>query len=139
MREQNSYAGFCAGAYLGGADKCGIRLLDIASVNAVRKGKHGDLHGMVCVSSPTSNVLLMMDYHNGPVYDFSLPQGVQCVGIVARVDEELRCVRGKMREKPCIVRGKHGRGHVLLCGPHPERTDGLEEWTYQLLLSVARK
>jgi len=33
-----------------------------------------------------------------------------------------------MVDTPAIVRGRYGRGRVLLFSPHPEKTDGLESW-----------
>ena len=33
-----------------------------------------------------------------------------------------------MIDTPAIVRGRFGKGRVLLFSPHPEKTEGLEEW-----------
>jgi hypothetical protein len=58
--------------------------------------------------------------------------------VVTDVSDELARVRSKMRAKPCIVRTVYGLGRVVLCGPHPEHTVGLEDWTWELLLSARR-
>jgi len=44
--------------------------------------------------------------------------------------------RSKMHRKPCIVSGSCGKGKVVLCGPHPECTAGLEDFTWSLIRSV---
>lgn len=133
VRLGGGYVGFCAGAFLGGSS-----YLHLVEVDHVRNlHKNGDLKGRVDVQ-PEQGQPVTMNFHNGPVWHFKLPKGVVACGVVTGVSEELSHVRNKMRAKPCIIQTSYGRGRVVLCGPHPEHTQGLEEWTWELLLSARR-
>ncbi len=70
-------------------------------------------------------------YHNGPLYPgFGMPKDIEIVAIIKEgVGEKGR----KMKRKSTIIRGRYGRGKVVLCGPHPEQTEGLEEFTWKLI------
>lgn len=52
--------------------------------------------------------------------------------------EGLKKVRTKMMKKVAIVSGLCGNGRVILCGPHPEATEGLEDYTLSLITSAMR-
>jgi len=41
-----------------------------------------------------------------------------------------------MLNTAAIISAKYGKGMVVLCGPHPEQTVGLEYFTLQMILSA---
>lgn len=39
-----------------------------------------------------------------------------------------------MLGKSCLLRSKYGKGYVVVCGPHPEVSQDLVDFTYQLIM-----
>lgn len=135
VRLGGGYLGFCAGAFLGGAKF--LRLIDIDHVSSMTKH---DLGGQVqCVDGSLKGDVLTMNFHNGPVYDWKVPEKVTVLAKALEVSDELRAVRSKMRGKPVIVESCYGAGTVVLCGPHPEHTEGLEDYTWNLLVKCRKR
>ena len=139
VRRGGGYIGFCAGAFLGGASF--LKLVEVEHVAKLVKA--GDLKGQVRCAEAAADAgavvaEVSMNYHNGPVYDWKLPRGVCVVATAVDVSNDLSKVRSKMRNKPMIVESTFGAGHVVLCGPHPEHTDGLQEWTWRLISRCIR-
>lgn len=146
------YIGFCAGAFLGGTNSknpdFGLRLLDVSIVSCVRKAAT-DLRGKVQVKAgdfhddeaafPDGSATLMVNYRNGPLFpegNVLKKRGVSIIASVVECSSLPKQFRSKMHRKPCIVEGSFGRGRVVLCGPHPEHTDGLEDFTWSLFEKV---
>jgi glutamine amidotransferase-like uncharacterized protein len=125
VREGGGYVGFCAGAFLM-EDTLGLQHMQ----NVHRKGDR-DLEGTVTLQL-ASGAAVAANYHNGPVYDWRLPAGV--VSVATLTDPFTGNLPAcKMRKKSAVVLGTLGRGRVLLCGPHPEHTAGLEDVTAALV------
>ena len=141
VKNGGGYLGFCAGSYLGetrGTNTLG--LLPISSTTFCRKS-NSDLSGMVSVRAKNGDIN-KMKYHNGPIYDFETKYkktGIECIGVIEEAEGESLCkVKSKMRKKACIVKGNFGKGTVILSGPHPEATEGLEDFTFSLIMQSMR-
>lgn len=147
------YIGLCAGACLGGAistnqSSVGIGLLPVRCVSSVWKAKEdmkakievkaGDFHDSNAVFEDGSETVSIR-YRNGPLFPEGKTlkkQGIEVVASVVDCTQLPKPCRSKIHRKPCIIQGTYGRGRVLLCGPHPEHTDGLEDFTWKLFERV---
>lgn len=155
VAQGGGYVGFCAGAFLGGVCSSnpafGLRLLPVCFVSSVRKSNE-DLRGHVQVKAgeyhdqdaefPDHSKTLTMAYHNGPLFPEGKvlkKLGITVVASVTECSALPKQFRSKMHRKPCIIKGTHGKGRVLLCGPHPEHTDGLEEFSWSLFEGVCHQ
>jgi glutamine amidotransferase-like uncharacterized protein len=133
VREGGGCVGFCAGAFLL-QPLLGVKHM----ANVHRKGDR-DLIGTVTLQPRDGGgASVVANYHNGPVYDWTLPPGAVAVATLADpLTGDLPA--SKMRGKSAIVTGRVGKGRVRLCGPHPEHTEGLEDYTVSLLRMVLRE
>lgn len=129
QRYGGGYLGFCAGAFLGGSKFLGLIEIDFVA----NLTKCGELKGEVLCSVGEESIT--MNYHNGPVWDWKLPKNVLAIATAQDVSNSLSKVRSKMRCKPVIVK----QGHIVLCGPHPEHTDGLEDYTWALIMQCVEE
>ncbi len=145
------YLGICAGAFLGAIDlrnpSFGLCLLPIAFVASVLK-QNADLVGTIRVkpgqfldettSFPDGNAeSVEMRYRNGALFECESKKQqkkVQIIGCVVECSQIKKVqFRSKMMRKAAIVQGRFGKGNVILCGPHPEATPGLENFTWKLI------
>jgi len=142
------YVGICAGAFLGSVNNSstvGLTLLDVPYVKKLWKDGE-DLRGDIILSlNDTASPWKKADelhteiechYHNGAIFPpYHLPKGIT---VLAAIKEGTggKAKSAKMRRKATILKGKFGRGHVVLCGPHPEQTVGLEEFTWNMIAAA---
>jgi glutamine amidotransferase-like uncharacterized protein len=130
------FVGVCAGAFLGAVNSkdvsFGLRLLPVSFVPSVLKSTE-ELCGVIEVSVDLNP--LKMRYRNGPLFaqeELKKHSDVAVIGVVTECSAMPKQFRSKMIRKSCIVAGKFGKGHVVLCGPHPEVSKELDEFTWSL-------
>lgn len=143
-----AYMGVCAGAYLSSrARENYLALIPLDTVDKehwyrVNDGTPVDVEltaaGMDVFGVSKSRVRII--YENGPIFgkleqpDESLkPLGFFRSEVVAHGGRE-----GVMLGAPAMVLGRYGRGLVIACSPHPEKTPGLRfmilralKWLYE--------
>jgi len=142
------YVGICAGAFLGsyntGSATSGLNLLQVAWSRHKLFKDGEDLRGdIVLTLNDCASRWYIKDeefkdevechYHNGAIFPpYGLPKGVT---ILATIKEGTggKSKAAKMRRKATIISGKYGQGNVILCGPHPEQTIGLEDFTWKMI------
>jgi hypothetical protein len=149
VRDGGLYFGVCAGAYLSSeAKRNDLGLLPISTLDQehwyrVDDGTPVDIEltpaGMDVFGLKDSRVKII--YENGPIFGKPIdktdpsftPLGFYRSEVVARGGE-----RGVMLGAPSMILSRYGKGLVLACSPHPEKTEGLRwiilhalEWMYQ--------
>jgi len=138
------YFGVCAGAYLGGGNpRVGLGLLEVKQNKKLWKHEP-DIYGDVELKlgdNSTSKVVASgapfpCMYRNGPLFSrYCLPKQIEVVAVIVKGTGSNKVAK-KMVGLATIVRGKCGKGSVVLCGPHPEQTKGLQDFTWELISSV---
>ena len=134
-----AYLGVCAGAYLALDNySWGLKLLPLDSFDR-EHWRRGQASLEIELSEAGQRVFnasadpsLHIEFRQGPLMRTSATIGDRSE---AEVLAWFRTGVGKgdadpqtMVDTPAIVRGEFGDGRVLLFSPHPEKTDGLEEW-----------
>ena len=144
-----NYIGICAGAYLGSFNEkkgVGIKLLQNQFFIF---GKQINLKGKItlrinddsCEWFDTNLIEFQCVYHNGAFWDIdkinkinkNIKDNNDKIKIIAKIKQG---INDKMKNKAAIICGKYGKGKVLLCGPHPEQTKELKQFTLNLLTCV---
>lgn len=147
------YLGICAGAFLGAVNSVhplsGLRLLPVSFSPSVLKSPV-ELCGMIVVKpgrfddndarfadfsiDDDESKHLTMRFRNGCLFaPEQLKKGeVEVVASVSECNSMPKRFRSTMIRKACIIAGKFGLGNVVLCGPHPEVTETLDEFTWGL-------
>jgi len=135
VRQGGGYVGICAGAYLATSGfSWGLKILDAKTVSPKwRRGR-----GTVEIE-PTEEGRRILGadgrvgilYVNGPILMpaevDALPDYVPLAFFRTELAENGTPV-GVMTDSPAIVAGPCGGGRVLCFSPHPEQTDGLEDF-----------
>jgi glutamine amidotransferase-like uncharacterized protein len=98
-----------------------------------RFGKSVNMAGSVVMSLFDQQVKCV--YHNGPFFD--LKTIGNDVEVISLIEEGVKGFE-HMNGKASIISGMYGQGKVVLVGPHPEQTKGLEEDTFRLISSTFR-
>ena len=136
------FVGVCAGAFAGSGctqhPDCGLRLLPVMYLR--HKQPSRDVRGTVTLALGNEAVewaagtqALDCYYHNGALFPaYHLPPGVR---VLATVKEGIAGVP-TMRRRATVLAGKFGRGNVVLCGPHPEQTAGLQDFTWRMICAA---
>lgn len=82
-------------------------------------------------------------YHNGSFYDPKKLKDDQIlsenVGFIDTVEDSnlsRNTFKTQMKDKAAIIKQKFGHGDVICCGCNPEITNGLEEFTFDLLTKL---
>ena len=137
VQEGGGYVGFCAGGYLAAMPpsnkpkKPGIGLI---KVKYILPDQMKELRGTVFtqLNLPSFQDTLDIPYHNGPIYEISTDDlsTVEILGIIRRQDVGWH----EMNNKPCILKSKYGKGHVVVCGPHPALSKTLNQLTYEIMM-----
>lgn len=152
ISQGGGYVGFCAGAYLGShcsaqnADESRLGLLDVKwTTKPWEEFLVGEMTLNFSESEQNFTSLdgkITCEYRNGP-YWAEENIGENCFTIAAVENANLPASAEEYRKfvegKSAIVGGNFGNGRVVLCGPHPETTSGLEDLTLEILLSVLPK
>ena len=134
------YVGFCAGAYLAAlppldkAHKPGIGLIHTRYILPPKTLElKGHLH--VQLGMPNYSETVVMLYHNGAIFeDPGETDGnsdIENLGYITKlVDIDWNTMLGKS----CLLRSTYGKGYVVVCGPHPEASQDLADFTYHLIM-----
>lgn len=132
------YVGICAGAYLASLppidrpNKPGIGLIN---ARYYLPNRTLELKGEIFVRIKNKGIM-WMTYHNGTVYDNIDDKNIEIIGVIINI----RNIKWKkLIGKACILKSKYGKGNVVVCGPHPEQTKGLEKLTYKLIMMASNK
>jgi putative intracellular protease/amidase len=137
VREGGGYLGICAGAYLACSGfEWGLGVLNAKTVSSRwRRGK-GDVQ---IEMTPRGNAITgvaaqkhAIRYANGPIIKPDTRGDLPAFEPLAFFRTELAendSPKGAMIDSPAIVRGTFGKGRVISSSPHPEQTDGMEQFT----------
>jgi len=141
------YVGICAGAFMGSVccHSTGFELLSVPHLNHDLFKNRADLLGTITLSlqdnaiswksKPQITFETECHFHNGAIFPRNLPASITQLATIKAGIGGMRKT-AVMRSKSTIIYGKYGQGTVVLCGPHPEQTTGLEEFTWQMILKA---
>jgi predicted deacylase len=134
VRGGGGFVGVCAGAYLALSDfGWSLGLLDARTVSPKWRRGRGVVEiaptpaGRTALDLPEGAIKIR--YGNGPVFQPFGSLDVPDYEVWARYRTELAeggAPRGIMIDSPAIAAGAYGAGRVVVLGPHPEQTKGLE-------------
>jgi len=116
------YVGICAGAFL----QCSY----IDGLVPVKIKKDNSKRGYGIVGLKYNETIFNSIYHNGPVFAANKKIETICTYM-----NDVGYLNNKMIYNPAIIRYKLGKGVFILCGPHPEQTEGLEKFTRAMILN----
>ena len=132
------YIGICAGAYLALDNyEWSLRLLPLDSYDRIHWRRGNATLGIELEDAgvslfPDAEKRMDIEFRQGPLM---LPSENLEDREPAEVLAWFKSGVGRngadpntMIDTPAIVRGRFGKGRVLLFSPHPEKTEGLEEW-----------
>jgi predicted deacylase/glutamine amidotransferase-like uncharacterized protein len=141
------FIGICAGAYLATSGfSWGLKILDAKTVSpkwergkAVVKIELTDKGRQILGNRPG---LLDCKYHNGPILCPAKVEALPDYEVLAFFRTEVaekNSPKGIMINSPAIADGRCGKGRVLVISPHPEQTDGLEEFVPRAIAWVTSR
>jgi len=147
VEDGNGYIGICAGAYLATSGfSWGLKILDAKTPSpkwergrAVVKIELTDKGRQILGNRPG---LLDCKYHNGPLLCPAKIESLPDYEVLAFFRTEVaknNAPEGIMINSPAIVAGRCGKGLVLVISPHPEQTDGLEEFVPRAIAWVTQQ
>ncbi|CAF1023149.1 unnamed protein product [Didymodactylos carnosus] len=100
-------------------------------------------------NSSNDHCTLSMNYHNGAFFEISDNKESSSdadnnednndITVIGHVTELYGINLRTMIGKAAIIKSSYGCGSVVLCGPHPETTEGLEQFTFNLIMEAAPK
>ena len=139
------YLGICAGAYLAlsGSEKW-LGLVDGKTKSPKWQRGVGDVWvevtplGAEIVGRPARE--LSVRYANGPIFRPAYRDDLPDFEPLALFRSELAkngSPPGIMVDSPAMVRGRYGRGRVVISSPHPEQTAGWEPTVLQMVRWIA--
>jgi glutamine amidotransferase-like uncharacterized protein len=145
VEDGNGYIGICAGAYLATSGfSWGLKILDAKTASpkwrrgiAVVKIELTDKGRDILGNRPG---LLDCKYHNGPILCPAKVEALPDYEVLAFYRTEVaehNSPKGIMINSPAIAAGRCGKGRVLVISPHPEQTEGLEEFVPRAIAWVA--
>ena len=130
------YLGICAGSYLACEGfSWGLHVLDAKTVSP--KWKRGVGNVQIELTDKGREIFgdrrgrLTVRYANGPILKPAGSDAIPDFEPLAFFRSELAkndTPKGVMVNSPAIVAGHFGRGRVLCISPHPEQTEGLEDF-----------
>jgi len=130
------YVGICAGAYLATSGfSWGLKILDAKTVSP--KWERGRATVKIELTDKGRQILgdrrglLDCKYHNGPILCPAKVESLPDYEVLAFFRTEVaehNSPKGIMVNSPAAVAGRCGKGHVIVISPHPEQTDGLEDF-----------
>ena len=130
------FVGVCAGAYLALANfTWSLGILDGKTISPKWRRGRGQVEieptaaGGTALAVPPSRVAVR--YGNGPVFEPFGSEEIPDYEVWVRYCTELAeggAPPGVMIDSPAIAAGSFGEGRVVVIGPHPEQTRGLEAW-----------
>lgn len=136
VEKGGGYVGVCAGAYLACSGfSWSLGVLDAKTVSSKWMRGKGQVKievtpsGQQVTGTPSGQTEIR--YVNGPIIQPADRPDVPDYEPLAIFRSELAengTPAGVMIDSPAWARGAFGRGRVLISSPHPEQTDGMEEW-----------
>ena len=140
VADGGGYVGLCAGAYLAAvppldkAHKPGIGLIDTRYIlPATTLELKGKIHVQLRMPNYKKNVVI--PYHNGAIFEHpDETEGNNCIENLGYITKLVGINWNTMLGKSCLLRSKYGKGYVVVCGPHPEASQDLVDFTYQLIM-----
>jgi hypothetical protein len=141
------YVGICAGAYLAcDGFSWGLHVLNAKTPSSKWQRGHGDVKlefteaGQKTLGFPAGE--MDVHYWNGPIL---IPAGDKALeefeplAFFRSEFAEHDSPKGVMVNSAAIVRGKFGKGRVLVSSPHPEQTPGMDGFVEHAVRWVAGK
>lgn len=135
VSEGGGYVGVCAGAYLALAGfSWGLHVIDAKTVSPRWKRGKATLEmtftaaGRRALRRGRRGVSVL--YHNGPVFEPADVEALSDYDVWATYETEVSrngTPKGVMVGSPAIAAATYGEGRVVVIGPHPEQTKGLED------------
>ncbi|MEP6667566.1 MAG: BPL-N domain-containing protein [Chthoniobacter sp.] len=134
VQDGGGYLGICAGAYLACSKyPWSLGLLDAQTVSSKWRRGVGDVQLEITPAgqhlSSLSTEKRNIHYANGPIIKPAGRTDLAPYEPLAFFRTELAehdSPVGAMVNSPAIVRGRFGKGRVIISSPHPEQTPGLE-------------
>jgi hypothetical protein len=141
------YVGICAGAYLAcDGFSWGAKVLNAQTVSPKWQRGRGDVKieltddGKKIFGDKTG--AFDVHYANGPIiqpaHDAALPE-YKPLAIFRTELAEHDSPKGAMTGSPAIAAAECGKGRVITISPHPEQTDGLDEFVTRAIEWVGRR
>jgi glutamine amidotransferase-like uncharacterized protein len=145
VQQGGGYVGICAGAYLACSGGNMLGILNAKSAPKWRRGK-----GMVKIevtplgeqSTSLPAKIQEVLYNNGPILTPDQREDLPKFETLAFYRTEMSkmgATKGAMVNTPAIVSGSCGKGRVMISGPHPEQTAGMEKFVERAVKWVAGK
>jgi len=141
------YVGICAGAYLAcDGFSWGLHVLNAKTPSAKWQRGRGDVKlefteaGQKTLGFPAGQ--MDVHYANGPILISAGDKTLEDFEPLAFFRTELAehdSPKGVMVNSAAIVRGKFGKGRVLVSSPHPEQTPGMDAFVEHAVRWVAGK
>ncbi len=139
------YVGICAGAYLACSGfSWGIGVLNAKTVSSKWRRGRGEVQieatalGKETIGLATEKRAI--SYANGPIIKPDTRDDLPAFETLAHFRTELAengSPVGAMVNSPAIVRAAFGKGRVITSSPHPEQTEGLDNFVEQAVRWVA--
>jgi glutamine amidotransferase-like uncharacterized protein len=130
------YLGICAGSYLACANySWGLKIIGAKTASPKWKRGQGDVQmeltekGRIIFGNRTGT--FPVRYSNGPILKPAEADSIPDFEPLAYFRTELAehdTPKGLMVDSPAIVAGRYGKGRVICISPHPEQTQGLEDF-----------
>lgn len=134
VEQGGTFIGICAGAYLGcnATNLIGLGLIKASPSKKIFK-KDNNIGGLITLNC--DDVSYDCKYRNGALFvSYLLPRDVEICGRITHASNSFhKSTANKMKGLAAIIRSRCERGSVLLCGPHPESTDGMEDYTWHMI------
>lgn len=136
VRNGGGYVGICAGAYLAcnGFD-WGVGVLNAKTISSKWQRGKGTVKAELLPTTDlfTNKTAKTFDvlYANGPIIQPNTSSNIPPYETIAAFRTELAkndTPKGIMINAPAMARGTYGQGRVVISSPHPEQTDGLEDF-----------
>ena len=141
------YVGICAGAYLAcDGFSWGLHVLNAKTPSSKWQRGHGDVKlefteaGQKTLGFPAGQ--MDVHYFNGPILISAGDKALEEFEPLAFFRTEFAehdSPKGVMVNSAAIVRGKFGKGRVLVSSPHPEQTPGMDAFVEHAVRWVAGK
>lgn len=145
VKDGGGYIGICGGAYLAcGGFSWGLGILNAKTVSS--KWMRGRAEVQIEVTAEGQKITSIpakqqeIHYANGPIIKpaglTELPAYEPLAFFRSEVSEH-DSPKGAMINSPAWVRGTCGKGRVLISSPHPEQTEGMENFVEHAVRWVA--
>ena len=137
IRDGGGYVGICAGSYLACTNySWGLKILNAKTVSPKWRRGRGQVEMEIAPAGVEATGLeagkKQVRYVNGPIIEPANVEGLPAFETLAYFRTELAendSPAGIMVDSPAIARSIYGKGRVIISSPHPEQTDGLENFS----------